>query len=176
MKYFLDTEFHEYKKNGTNTIELISIGIVRENGDEIYEESSEFDMDAAIANEWLAKNVVNNLILSQGLRRSNEDIGKSIIRFIGEDKPEFYGYFADYDWVVFCWLFGRMIDLPKGFPFYCMDIKQMMKERGLSTEWKKQVCPDPKGEHNAIIDARWNKKLFDLVMGHKIISTHYAGI
>lgn len=38
--------------------------------------------------------------------------------------PEFYAYYADYDWVVFCWLFGRMIDLPKGFPMYCKDLKQ----------------------------------------------------
>lgn len=30
--------------------------------------------------------------------------------------PEFYGYYCDYDWVVFCWLFGKMIDLPKDFP------------------------------------------------------------
>ena len=49
---------------------------------------------------------------------------------------DFYGYFADYDWVVFCWLFGRMIDLPKGFPYFCMDLKQMMVERGLGAEWK----------------------------------------
>ena len=37
----------------------------------------------------------------------------------GEDKSvEFYGYYADYDWVASCWLFGKMIDLPKGFPMY----------------------------------------------------------
>ena len=27
-----------------------------------------------------------------------------------------YGYFSGYDHVVFCWLFGKMINLPKGFP------------------------------------------------------------
>ena len=42
----------------------------------------------------------------------------------GKHKPEFYAYYADYDWVVFCWLFGKMIDLPKGFPMYCRDLKQ----------------------------------------------------
>lgn len=26
------------------------------------------------------------------------------------------GYYADYDWVAFCQLFDRMIDLPKDFP------------------------------------------------------------
>jgi hypothetical protein len=76
---------------------------------------------------------------------------------------EFYGYFADYDWVVFCWLFGRMIDLPKGFPYFCMDLKQMMVERGLGAEWKYNNCPDPEGEHDALIDAKWNMKLYNLI-------------
>lgn len=43
--------------------------------------------------------------------------------------PEFYAYYADYDWVVFCQLFGRMIDLPKGFPMYCIDLKQTLNEK-----------------------------------------------
>lgn len=42
---------------------------------------------------------------------------------------KFHAYYADYDWVVFCWLFGRMIDLPKGFPMYCVDIKQIMDQK-----------------------------------------------
>lgn len=48
------------------------------------------------------------------------------------DKPVFYGYYADYDWVVFCWLFGKMIDLPKGFPMYCRDLKQMLEDKAES--------------------------------------------
>jgi hypothetical protein len=76
---------------------------------------------------------------------------------------EFYGYFADYDWVVFCWLFGRMIDLPKGFPYFCMDLKQRMVERGLGAEWKYNNCPDPEGEHDALVDAKWNMKLYNLI-------------
>ncbi len=43
--------------------------------------------------------------------------------------PEFYAYYADYDWVVFCWLFGKMIALPKGFPKYCNDLKQELDNR-----------------------------------------------
>lgn len=46
-----------------------------------------------------------------------------------DQTPEFFGYFADYDWVVFCWLFGKMIDLPEGFPYYCKDLKQMLDEK-----------------------------------------------
>ena len=47
---------------------------------------------------------------------------------IGFDgKPiNFFAYYCNYDWVVFCWIFGKMIDLPDGFPMYCVDIKQIM--------------------------------------------------
>jgi hypothetical protein len=34
----------------------------------------------------------------------------SVMRNTKTTKPEFYGYYSDYDWVVFCWLFGRMIE------------------------------------------------------------------
>lgn len=42
---------------------------------------------------------------------------------------EFYADYCSYDWVVFCWLFGKMIDLPKGFPMYCNDIQQLLKQK-----------------------------------------------
>jgi len=78
-------------------------------------------------------------------------------------EPEFWGYYADYDWVVFCSLFGRMIELPKGFPMYCRDLKQLMDERKLTKEWKREICPDPEGEHNALVDARWNLHLYNCI-------------
>ncbi len=43
-------------------------------------------------------------------------------------QPTFYAYYADYDWVVFCSLFGTMMQLPTGFPMYCRDLKQMVDE------------------------------------------------
>lgn len=78
-------------------------------------------------------------------------------------EPEFYAYYAGYDWVAFCWIFGKMMQLPKGFPMYCKDLKQMMDEKGLDKEWKRINCPDPIGEHNALVDAKWNLKLFNLL-------------
>lgn len=83
----------------------------------------------------------------------------------GNFKPEFYGYYADYDWVVFCWLFGRMLDLPKGFPMYCQDLKQMMDENGLSKKWTEKHCPKPQNEHNALADAHWHKSIHEAILG-----------
>ncbi len=52
---------------------------------------------------------------------------------------EFYAYYADYDWVVFCWLFGKRIDLPKGFPMYCSDLKQMLNEKVSDMDFKEST-------------------------------------
>lgn len=93
---------------------------------------------------------------------------------------QFYGYYSDYDWVVFCWLFGKMIDLPKGFPMYCIDLKQMLDEKAKvlddrfmngdeGFDWKlsaiknKAGYPKQTNEHSAIHDARWNKKLHEFL-------------
>lgn len=45
-------------------------------------------------------------------------------KYITENPIEFWGYFSDYDWVLFCTIFGTMMDLPSGFPMYCRDLKQ----------------------------------------------------
>lgn len=76
---------------------------------------------------------------------------------------EFYGYYSDYDWVVFCWVFGRMNDLPKGFPMYCKDLKQIVDDLKLNQNWMIENCPNPVGEHNALVDAKWNLKLFNQI-------------
>lgn len=74
----------------------------------------------------------------------------------------FWGYYADYDWVVFCQLFGRMIDLPRGFPMYCRDIKQLCDDLGNPPLPKQE-----KGEHNALEDARWNKMVYQKLIDFK---------
>ena len=80
--------------------------------------------------------------------------------------PEFYAYYADYDWVAFCWLFGKMIDLPKGFPMYCIDLKQVLETK---TEELEQTITDLKtypkqtNKHNALSDALYCKHLYNFL-------------
>lgn len=88
-------------------------------------------------------------------------------RSSGVQKPNFYGYYCDYDWVVFCQLFGRMIELPKGFPMYCIDLKQDIDRLGISSEQKQLLCPDPVNEHNALADAKWNQQLHTVLQGQE---------
>lgn len=66
-------------------------------------------------------------------------------------KPEFWGYYADYDWVAFCQLFGSMIELPKGYPMYCRDLKQLLDHYGNPRVQKDSV-------HHALADAQWIKE------------------
>ena len=176
MKYFLDTEFIEgFHKplfgKRRHFIDLISIGIVAEDGREYYAISNEWRYNDA--DQWVKENVIHQLPLKLGNKeaisdfykrckvpqsyqgkwhevKSNSTIAKEIAEFCNcsvlfsekgqmsatsNDKfysgtdTEFYAYYADYDWVVFCSLFGRMIDLPKGFPMYCKDLKQILDQK-----------------------------------------------
>lgn len=98
--------------------------------------------------------------------------------------PIFYSYYSAYDWVVFCWLFGKMIDLPKGFPMYCIDLKQMLDDKAYNlpitnrkytdeivnkgSTFKERLnaikslvnYPKQNNEHNALADAKWNLELY----------------
>jgi hypothetical protein len=90
-------------------------------------------------------------------------------------KPKFYGYYADFDWTVFAWLFGKMIDLPAGFPMYCIDLKQELDnkallyfkdrtlEQNISYIKNRYDYPKQTNEHNALADARWNKELHNFL-------------
>ena len=49
------------------------------------------------------------------------------------------------------------MDLPKGFPMYCIDLKQLLDQYNLAK------LPDPVGQHNALTDAKWNKELYDYI-------------
>ncbi len=90
MKYFIDTEFIEYP----NTINLISIGIVCEDGREFYAES--WAVDWSKASGWVIDNVKPHLT---GEELDKYQMKEGVLSFITCDKPEFWGYYADYDWV-----------------------------------------------------------------------------
>lgn len=267
MKYFIDTEFLEgtqkrwFGRKTKPTIDLISIGIVAEDGREYYAVSKDFNLDEAWnryqqrtgqgdrnnyepREYWIRENVLLPIFEENYIRvfganmppfcygsmkavieavgLTNEDIAYQVFRFVHEpvirkwddkisfaeeivesafseqstEEPhQFYGYFADYDWVVFCWLWGGMMRLPKGFPMFCIDLKQMLNDKASAKDWyygrdiwsntrvegddqlqekdrpatdkeklskmKRHVdYPKQMNEHNALDDAKWNRKLY----------------
>jgi hypothetical protein len=147
MKYWLDTEFIERPC----TIDLISIGLVAEDGREFYAESSEVDWSKA--SRWTLENVRPRL---QGPAMPQEDIGYAVRRFTDADEhPEFWGYFPAYDWVAFSWLFGGMTELPFDYPQLCLDVKQWAIQLG-----DPELPPQSGVHHNALADARWTREVW----------------
>lgn len=128
--------------------------------------------------------------LIQSFGKTNKQIAQDVFEFISQDEItidkakfynksyediELYGYYSAYDHVALCWLFGKMIDLPKGFPMYSKDLKQILDEK-VSVFCAKEIqdtsfesavkrikmhkdYPKQTNEHNALADARWNMKL-----------------
>lgn len=170
VRYFLDTEFME----DGETIELISIGIVCEDGREFYAESY---FDPNEANDWVKENVLPHLWhrqadLSQFNRWSQDpnhyggllyksEIRRELQKFVRADehRPQFWAYYGDYDWVALCQLFGTMVDLPKGWSMFAMDVKQLAVMLG-----DPQLPPQSSTEHNALDDARWTQEAHDWLL------------
>ena len=153
MRYWFDTEFIEDGK----TIELLSIGIVAEDGRELYLENE--DADHGRANTWVQENVLPQLTGIDEVSRT--DMARLIRGFCDPQKygkPEFWAYYADYDWVALCQLFGRMIDLPRDWPMWCRDIKQLAWMLG-----DPKLPEQGKDEHHALADARWNKEAWEFL-------------
>ena len=104
--------------------------------------------------------------------RTNQQIAKDITEFVlpvcnvspdgipsykcsDNTSPEFYGYYSASDWVAFYQLFGKMIDLPKGFPMFAFDIQQQIEEYKIDKEQLLKEIPQV-NSHNALQDSIWN--------------------
>lgn len=153
MRYYLDTEFIE---RGYEKIELISIGLAAEDGREFYAVASD-GWDESHASDWVRANVLP--FLGDGERFTRQVIALSIQDFVGAgERPEVWGYYSDYDWVLLCQLFGTMMDLPESWPKYCLDVKQLAVSMG-NPRLPKQIA----GEHNALADARHIKVMHEFL-------------
>jgi len=156
-RYFLDTEFIEDGK----TIDLVSLALVCDDGRELY--CCNRDAKLELASDWVKQNVIPSLPPEDSpLWLSHKEIAQRVVAFVApEPKPQFWAYYADYDWVALCQLFGTMMQLPEHFPKYCMDLKQLSVMRGNPPN-----IPNLTGnQHNALFDARWNQKLFEALGG-----------
>lgn len=156
-RIFYDTEFLEDGK----TIELISIGMVRESdGAELYLVNSEMPVYRIRQHPWLSKNVWPSLPLdSEGhldfespLVVSRAEIAFAVRRFVC-DRPfaSLWAWYGAYDHVCLAQLFGPMVSLPNGIPMWTNDIRQEMARLG-----DPRMPEQESGVHNALSDARHN--------------------
>lgn len=148
MKYFYDSEFIE---DGT-TIELVSIGIVGEDGREFYAVSTEFD--PARAGSWVRANVLPKLPPPASKSwRSRAAIRDGVLEFLtaGPGDIELWAWVAAYDHVALCQLWGPMTALPRSMPRFTRELKQLWDEEG-----RPALPPAPSDAHDALADARHN--------------------
>jgi hypothetical protein len=176
MRYWYDSEFIDTG----SLIDLISIGIVCEDGRELYLQSAEFDAEKA--SPWVRENVFPHLkkcatnwpvdgahhVVGQCRRsdcvwRRHAQIALEVAVFIDAEqlgKPELWGWCCSYDHVALCQLFGTMMDVPQGWPHHMCDIQCILDAKGITDD----MLPRQEGHaHHALADARQIKKIWEAV-------------
>ena len=189
MRYFVDTEFIEDGR----TIDLISIGIVCEDGREYYAISTEFDPKKA--SRWVKDNVlsklpprhVNPIYESPRIREESRawklrsQIKQEILQFIGEP-PELWANYSAHDFVAFSQLMSLSEFTNTRHIFNFFGLLQAKKYNPMVENYPSgypYYCNDiqqwcnqlgnPKlpelseGEHHALIDAKWNKRAWEFL-------------
>ncbi|MCX4098741.1 polyadenylate-specific 3'-exoribonuclease AS [Nocardia sp. alder85J] len=160
LRYFYDCEFIE---DGV-TIDLVSIGVVCEDGREYYAVSTEFDPEKA--GPWVRRNVLPKLP-SPGspLWRSRDRIRDDLFRFLLPRpgvNPELWAWVSAYDHVALCQLWGSMVDLPTALPRYTNELRQHWEHHG-----RPVLPPVPADAHSALADARHNLAKFEAIETHR---------
>lgn len=156
MKYFYDTEFLE----DGETINLISIGIVAEDGREYYAINREADWDRIERHDWLMPNVVAHLpAFDVATWKFKDRIRDEVAAFLTHtEKTQLWAWYGAYDHVVLAQLFGTMMDLPEGVPMYTNDVRSLVDWTGIDK------LPAQQGtEHDALADARHVKQMHDRI-------------
>jgi hypothetical protein len=148
VRYFFDTEFIE----DGHTIDLVSIGVVDEEGREFYAVSTEFD--AAKAGPWVRANVLGKLPPpSSPAYLSRAGIREALLAFLVTPgtQIELWAWYAAYDHVALAQLWGTMPRLPRPLPRFTRELRQRWEDVG-----RPALPPPPANAHDALADARHN--------------------
>jgi hypothetical protein len=180
LKYFYDCEFLEDGR----VIDLISIGIVAEDGREYYAVNLDAPWRRIREHAWLMDNVVPHLPQPHGdwrnhmpktwlFDRDHPDvkipatIAREVEAFIaagGADRAdnELWAYYGAYDHVALCQLWGPMVSLPGCVPMWTHDLMQAVDTRDLRGVNLASFVPQ-QAEHHALADARWNRDVYNWI-------------
>jgi hypothetical protein len=158
VRYFYDCEFIE----DGSTIDLVSIGVVGEDGREFYAVSTGFDPSRAI--DWVRRNVLDKLPSpSDPAWRSRERIREDLLAFLTEpgDGIELWAWMSAYDHVVLCQLWGAMPALPRPLPRFTRELRQRWEDAG-----RPPLPSPPQDAHDALADARHNLARWHTIEEH----------
>ena len=146
--------------------ELLSVGMIKENGEELYVEiaRNEEEMSA-----WVKKNIVPKL---EGSFLSPQEACKKIRAFFGEDQPFLLSFVAHYDMIYLHKLFGITDEQGKDMPYQWLplDFASMLYSAGHDPraysyegeEFERLFGVDPKKyhKHHALEDARLLREVY----------------
>jgi hypothetical protein len=164
---YYDTEFLE--AGAEAPLRLISIGLVAENGDELYRVALDPAlMWAAVQHAWLRDNVVMSLPVKltqagwkwdtrhrdYGAVQTRAQIAADVSEFIlAHDRPQLWADWGAYDHVALCQLWGSMAALPAGIPMWTHEFRQEVEYAG-NPDLPALPADRAIGEHHALHDAR----------------------
>lgn len=177
MNVYYDFEFIEDYR----TIEPISVGMVREDGKELYCVYNDFNTLKVSKHGWLMQNVmpyigheeftshitgigtpVKDFKITDERAMPTWQVRQEIMEFVSDIWPVWWAWYGAYDHVALCQTFGTMIDLPNKWPMFTRDIRQLWEEHG-KPEFPKQE----NNLHNALDDARQNVVRYNFLTGSK---------
>ena len=159
MRYFFDTEFIE---DGL-IIDLVSIGVVDEDGREYYAVSTEFDESRA--GTWVRANVLAKLPPPGAPAwRSRVAIRETLLAFLlaPGSEIELWAWYAAYDHVALAQLWGGMPALPRPIPRFTHELRQRWEDVG-----RPALPPPPSDAHDALADARHNLARWQVLEEHR---------
>ena len=150
MKIFFDTEFTGLHQGTT----LISIGMIAEDGRELYCELNDYDKTQI--DEWLRDNVIANLHNTNPI--NTEQLREAIEGFIEPyDNVEIWSDCLSYDWVLFNQIWGHAFNIPKSIYYIPFDLCTLFKIKGIDPDVRREEYAEMTNgsqKHNALWDAK----------------------
>ena len=173
LKVYHDWEFLETN----NSVHPISVGMVTEDGYELYYEFIDAPWGKILKHEWLVANVIpklsanHNAAIVSGVGndivRSTLSIRMKVHEFLkaansrGKDPLQLWGWYSSYDHVCLGQLFGAMVNLPEFIPMWTNDIKQEAERYNFR-------IPDLRTHkepiHHALADAKVEREMHEWLM------------
>lgn len=140
MIFTLDTEFIDTEEAS----ELISLALYCEDKRELY---LEFPYTEAYITPWLAKHVVPSLTGCQVSFKAAQTLIREFVGGYKFERPEFWAYYATYDWYWLSRVMGGFMNFPEHWPMRPKEFADI--QQGVPT-----LCRVPgEREHNALTDA-----------------------
>lgn len=186
MKLFFDLEFTGLHK----TTNIMSIGIISEDGKKFYAEINDYDKSQV--NDWLEQNVIKHFSFNYqnvaipkmpvcmcnnyACKQSFEDVRETLNTWLNQfDEIQFVSDVCHYDFVLMIDLIsGHALDLPINISAVCHDINQdiaayhkISDSEAFDLSREEFLINNSvhiKGEkHNALYDAKVIRAIYDIV-------------